>query len=107
LSPAANIETVKNQKVPVVTPKRKRMANVLDVLETIKSSITPPKKAAVVPEITTEISGSEAPEQEIGAEGGPSEPAKIKPSESEAEKIAKPTFVEDTNVIAPKHPQSS
>jgi hypothetical protein len=50
LSPAANVETVKNQKVPAVTPKRKRMANVLDVLETIKSSGTPPKKAAAIPE---------------------------------------------------------
>ena len=36
LCPASNIEAVKNQKVPAVTPKRKRMANVLDVLETIK-----------------------------------------------------------------------
>ncbi len=38
LSPAVNIETAKNQKGPSVTPKRKRMVNVLDVLETIKSS---------------------------------------------------------------------
>jgi hypothetical protein len=37
LSPAASIGTTKNEKVPAVTPKRKRMANVLDVLETIKS----------------------------------------------------------------------
>jgi hypothetical protein len=88
--------------VSAMTLKRKRMANVLDVLETIKSSSTPPKKAAVTPETATEISGSKASEQEIEAEAGPSEPAKIKPLESEAEKILKPTFVEETGVIAPE-----
>ena len=62
------------------------MANVLDVLETIKSSSTPPKKAAVTPETTVETSGSKALEQETEAEAGPSEPAKIKPLESETEK---------------------
>jgi hypothetical protein len=102
LSPAANIETVKNQKVPAVTPKRKRMANVLDVLETIKSSSTPPQRTAVIPETTTEISDSKAPGQKTEAEAGPLEPAKIKSLESEAEKITKPTFVEETGVIAPE-----
>jgi len=101
LSPAANVETVKNQKVPAVTPKRKRMANVLDVLETIKSSSTPPKKAAVTPETTAETSGSKIPEQGAEAEAGPSEPAKGKPLESEAEKITKPTF-EETGVVTPE-----
>jgi hypothetical protein len=92
----------KNEKVPAATPKRKRMANVLDVLETIKSSSTPLKKAAVTPETTAEISGSTAPEQEIEAEAGPSEPANI--LESEAEKITKPTFVEETGVVTPEAP---
>jgi hypothetical protein len=32
------------QKGPAVTPKRKRMVNVLDVLETIKSSSSTPRK---------------------------------------------------------------
>ena len=76
------------------------MANVLDVLETIISSSTPPKKAAITFETTAEISGSAAPEQEIEAEAGPSEPAKT--LESEAEKITKPTFVEEIGVIAPE-----
>jgi hypothetical protein len=101
MSPAANVETVKNQKVPAVTPKRKRMANVLDVLETIKSSSTPPKKAAAIPE-TTEIFDTNAPEQETEAEAGSSEPAKIKSLETEEEKITKPTFVEEIGVIAPE-----
>ena len=32
VSPAANVETIKNQKVPVVTPKRKRMASAFAVV---------------------------------------------------------------------------
>jgi hypothetical protein len=38
LSPPAKTEATKSQKGPAVTPKRKRMVNMLDVLETIKSS---------------------------------------------------------------------
>ena len=83
LSPAANVEIVKNQKVPAVTPKRKRMANVLDVPETIKSSSTPPKKIVAIPEAKTEISDIKVPEQETGAEAGSSEPTKIKSLETE------------------------
>ena len=101
MSPAANVETIKNQKVPAVTPKRRRMANVLDVLETIKTSSTPPKKAAAIPETTTEISDNKTPVQGTEAEAGSSEPAKIESLETE-EKITKPTFVEEIGVIAPE-----
>jgi hypothetical protein len=101
-SPAANIETVKNQKVPAVTPKRKRMVNVLDVLETIKSSSTPPKKTVALPEAKTEISDTKALEQETEAEAGSSEPTKIKSLETEEEKITEPTFVEEISVVAPE-----
>jgi hypothetical protein len=38
LSPSAGVEVSKTQKGLVATPKRKRMASVLDVLETIKAS---------------------------------------------------------------------
>jgi hypothetical protein len=103
VSPAANVETtIKNQKVPAVTPKRRRMANVLDVLETIKSSSTPLKKAAAIPETTTEISDNKTSGQGTEAEAGSSEPAKIKSLETEEEKTAKPTFVEEIGVIAPE-----
>jgi hypothetical protein len=34
LSPSAKVEIPKSQKGPALTPKRKRMVNVLDVLET-------------------------------------------------------------------------
>jgi hypothetical protein len=97
LSPAANVETVKNQKVPAVTPKRKRMVNVLDVLETIKSSSTPPKKTVAIPEAKTKISDTKAPEQETEVEASSSEPTKIKSLETEEEKIT-----EEVSVIAPE-----
>jgi hypothetical protein len=85
-----------------VTPKRKRMANVLDVLETIKSSSTPPKKTIAIPEAKTEISDIKVPEQETEAGAGSSEPTKIKSLETEEEKITKPTFVEEISIIAPE-----
>jgi hypothetical protein len=44
LSPSAEVEVPQAQKGPAVTPKRKRMVNVLDVLESIKSSSSTPKK---------------------------------------------------------------
>jgi hypothetical protein len=40
LSPSAKFEVPKSQKGPTLTPKRKMMVNVLDVLETIKSLST-------------------------------------------------------------------
>jgi hypothetical protein len=89
LSPTTIIEIVKNQKVPAVTPKRKRMVNVLDVLETIKSSSTPLKKTVVIPE-------------ETEAEAGSSEPTKIKSPEIEEEKITEPTFVEEISAAVPE-----
>ena len=44
LSPSAEVIVPKAQKDLIVTPKRKRMVNVLDVLETIKSSSSTPGK---------------------------------------------------------------
>jgi hypothetical protein len=46
ISPSAEITVPKAQKDLTATPKRKRMVNVLDVLETIKSSSTTPRKTA-------------------------------------------------------------
>jgi hypothetical protein len=44
LSPTTEVGVPQTQKGPVVTPKRKRMVNVLDVLEIIKSSSSTPRK---------------------------------------------------------------
>jgi hypothetical protein len=67
LSPSARVEVSmpKAQKDLTTTPKRKRMVNVLYVLETIKSSSSTPKRAA-------EASKTQIEETETG----PSEPAK-------------------------------
>jgi hypothetical protein len=46
ISPSAEVGVPQAQKGPTVTPKRKRMVNVLDVLEIIKSSSSTPKKVA-------------------------------------------------------------
>jgi hypothetical protein len=46
LSPSAGVEVPKTQKGLAATPKRKRMASVLDVLETIKASSSIPGKVA-------------------------------------------------------------
>ena len=101
LSPAVNIETAKNQKGPSVTPKRKRMVNVLDVLETIKSSSTIPKKSVEIAEASTEASA-----QQAEAEAGPSEPYKEQPFEAEAIKIPEPVLVEETDTAIPEAPAS-
>jgi hypothetical protein len=107
LSPASNVETAKNQKGPMVTPKRKRMVNVLDVLETIKSSSTTPKKSVEVAEASTEAST-----QQAEAEAGPLEgqvfkhKLKEQPLEAEAIKISKPALVEEIDTVIPEAPAS-
>jgi hypothetical protein len=77
LSPSARVEvpmpTPKAQKDLTTTPKRKRMVNVLDVLETIKSSSSTSKIAVEAPK--TEIE-AEATKSQVETETGLSEPAK-------------------------------
>jgi hypothetical protein len=111
LSPSEEIEAAKIKKGPTVTPKRKRMVNVLDVLETIKSSSITPKKTTETFETSAEVSVAEAPEQQTGVETGPSEPTKVKPLETEETKIARTTekmtmpeliLVEEIDTAAPE-----
>jgi hypothetical protein len=52
-SPSAEVTVSKAQKGLTTTPKRKRMVNVLDALETIKTSSTP-RKIAEAPKTQTE-----------------------------------------------------
>jgi hypothetical protein len=84
LSPSAEVEVPKTQKGPTITLKRKRMVNVLDVLETIKSSSTTPKKIAEIPKVQIETTASEAEatKHQAEIEAGPSEPAKMKSLEA-------------------------
>jgi hypothetical protein len=113
LSPSAKIETEKSQKGPTVTPKRRRMVNVLDVLETIKSSSITPKKTVETSEVSSEALVAEASKQQFETEDGPSEPTKVKPLETEETEIAKaaekikmsePVLVEEIDTAAPEAP---
>jgi hypothetical protein len=83
-SPPAGMTVLKAQKDLTTTPKRKRMVNVLDVLETIKSSSSTPKKIAEVPkaQIETTASEAEATKHQAETEAGPSAPAKGKSLET-------------------------
>jgi hypothetical protein len=102
LSPSANVDTIKIQRGPAVTPKIKRMVNVLDVLETIKSSSTTPKKTVETSEAKTEIFDTKAPEQATEDEAGPSEPTKVKSLEIEEEKVTEPILAEEISAAAPE-----
>jgi hypothetical protein len=111
LSPSEEIEAAKIKKGPTVTPKRKRMVNVLDVLETIKLPSTTLKKIAETPEALAEVSAAKAPKQQTRVETGPSEPTKVIPLEAEEAKIAKateemkmsePTLIEEIDTAAPE-----
>jgi hypothetical protein len=77
LSPSARVEVPMPmpmaQKDLTTTPKRKRMVNVLDVLETIKSSSSTSKVAAEVPKTQTE---AEAAKSQAETETELSEPTK-------------------------------
>jgi hypothetical protein len=103
LSPSSKVETAKSQKGPAATPKRKRMVNVLDVLETIKSSSTTPKKTV---EVSTEAFAAETSKQQFETEAGPSESTRIQPLkaslETEKAKIAEPILTEEIGTATPE-----
>jgi hypothetical protein len=102
LSPSAEVEVPKSQKGPAMTPKRKRMVNVLDVLETIKSSSTTPKKIAETPEVQIEAFGAEATKHQAETEAGPSEPAKVKSLETKETEAAEQILAEETGTAVPE-----
>jgi hypothetical protein len=102
LSPSAKIEAPQSQKGLAMTPKRKRMVNVLDVLETIKSSSTTPKRIVETSEVQIETFGAEASKNQADTEAGPSEPAKVKSLEAEETKTAEQILAEETGTVAPE-----
>jgi hypothetical protein len=97
LSPSAGVEVSKTQKGLATTLKRKRMASVLDVLETIKASSSTPGKTAKASkaqiETETKPNEAEATMSQADAEAGPSEPAKEKSLET-GEKAAEEEAIE-------------
>jgi hypothetical protein len=100
LSPSAEIEVAESQKGLTVTPKRKRMVNVFDVLETIKSSSITPKKTVETSEEKAFV--AEASKQQSETEAGPSEPTKRKPLETEETKTTEPILIEETDAAVPE-----
>jgi hypothetical protein len=85
-----------------MTPKRKRMVNVLDVLETIKTSGTTPKKIVETSEVHIETFGAEASKHQAETEAGPSEPAKVKSLEAEETETTEQILAGETGTAAPK-----
>jgi hypothetical protein len=77
-SPSAEVTVPKAQKDLTVTPKRKRMVHVLDVLEEIKTSSSTPGKTAEALKTQNETKETEAEAAKSHAkpEAGPSEPIK-------------------------------
>jgi vacuolar-type H+-ATPase subunit H len=105
LSPSAEVTVPKAQKDLIATPKRKRMVNVLDVLETIKSSSSTLGKIveALETRAETKLTEAEAAKSQAETEVGPSKPAKEKSLETGEEETNK----EATKQILPEKTVSS
>jgi hypothetical protein len=97
LSPATKIRVPKAQKGSAATPKRRRMANVLDVVLEIANSLSPAPSGKIVeaskalPEAETKKTEVEAENIQAEIEAGPSKPAETEPAvveEKTAEQIA-------------------
>jgi hypothetical protein len=91
ISPSAEVTVPKAQKDLTTTPKRKRMVNVLDVLEKIKTSTSTPGKTAEASktQIETKQTEAEAAKSHAETEAGPSEPANEKSLETGEEETEK------------------
>jgi hypothetical protein len=113
LSPSSGVEVPKTQKGLAATPKRKRMASVLDVLETIKASSSTLRKIAkalkVQIETEAKVTEAEATMSQADAEAGPSESVKKKSSDTgekaTREEAIKQFFLEEA--VAPTPEASS
>jgi hypothetical protein len=88
LSPSIEAIALRAQKSSAITPRRRRMVNVLDVLETTNSiSLAPKEKVAEAdktqPKADTKQIDVEATTTQAETEAGPSVPAEMKPTEFE------------------------
>jgi hypothetical protein len=90
-SPSAEVTVPKAQKGLTATPKRKRMVNVLDALETIKTSSSALKKTAEASKAQSEtkLTDAEATMRQVETEAGPLEPVKEKSLETGEEETEK------------------
>jgi hypothetical protein len=109
LSPPIEATLPKVQKASVATPKRRRMANVLDVvLETTKAlspalskKVAPTETEARQAEIETRQAETEAAQIQAKIEAGPSVPIETKPAAPE-EKATEQIASEKIETPAPK-----
>jgi hypothetical protein len=83
-SPSAEVTVPKAQKGLTATPKRKRMVNLLDALETIKTSSTP-RKTAEAPKTQSETRLTEAEAAKSQAETEARQSLEIGEKETEKE----------------------
>jgi hypothetical protein len=93
LSPSAEVAVSKAQKGLTATPKRKRMASVLDVLESVKTSSSIP--SGKIAEVETKPAEVEAAAGQGSVEARPSEPTDKQPSEFE-EKVVEEEAIEQS-----------
>jgi hypothetical protein len=113
VSPSAEVTVPKAQKGLTATPKRKKMASVLDVLETIKTSRSTPGKTVEASKAQTEtkLTEAEATKSQTKTEAGPSEPAKeksLETGEKETEKeVVEQILPEKTATPTPKAPSEA
>jgi hypothetical protein len=109
LSPSTKVKLPKVQKASAATPKRRRMANVLDAFpETTKAlSPAPTKKIAEAAKAQAEAetgqAEAEATKTQAEAEAGPSAPITVKPAAPE-EKTAGQIAPEKIKTPAPEAP---
>jgi hypothetical protein len=111
LSPSSEVTVPKAQKSSATTPKRRRMANVLDVvLETAKTLSSTPKKLAETskaqPEAKTKQAKVEATTIQAEIEAGPSVPPETEPAIIEEKAIEQIAF-EKVETLAPKASKES
>jgi hypothetical protein len=88
LSPSTEATALRAQKSSAITPRRRRMVNVLDVLETTDSTSLTPKGKVVEadktqPKVDTKKIDVEAITTQAEAKAGPSVPVEMKPAEFE------------------------
>jgi hypothetical protein len=108
-SPSAEVTVSKAQKDLTVTPKRKRMVHVLDVLEEIKTSSSTPGKTAEASKtrIETKQTEAEAAKSHAKNKAGPSEPVKEKSLEAGGEEVEKKLrnkfCLKEPSLQLPKH----
>jgi hypothetical protein len=105
ISPSAEVTVPKAQKDLTATPKRKRMVNVLDVLETIKTTSSTPGKTveASKTQAETKLIKAEAAKSQAGTKAGPSKPAKeksLETGEKETEKEAAKQILPEKNITS-------